>query len=128
MIPTEYQPGERAPAAGDYEELNVFGSWTGKVALLAAGDPFPASARGFTWRPLAARSAAELRAHAAEYRRMAAAARTPEASHGLSRVAERLETLAAQRDQGDKPQPAPRDRRDTPPAGQRDRGDASQSE
>jgi len=45
----EYRPGERAPVAGDYHELNVFGAPTGKVHRAQGGDPLPSAPRGFTW-------------------------------------------------------------------------------
>ena len=35
------------PAAGAYRELNVFGSQTGRVACLNAGDTFPGQYVGF---------------------------------------------------------------------------------
>ena len=39
-----------APATGNYEELNVFGSHTGKVVYVAEGDQLPPAPRSFTWR------------------------------------------------------------------------------
>ena len=39
-----------APATGHYEELNVFGSHTGKTAHVTEGEPLPGAPRGFTWR------------------------------------------------------------------------------
>jgi len=91
MGQTEYQSGERVPRSGDYEQVNVFGSWTGWVAELTEGESFPAGPRGFGWRPLSERPAAELRAQAAEYRRMAETARTEIALSGLLKVAGRLD-------------------------------------
>jgi hypothetical protein len=35
----EHKPGDPAPATGHYEELNVFGSHTGKTALVTEGEP-----------------------------------------------------------------------------------------
>ncbi|HTW71559.1 MAG TPA: hypothetical protein VME47_16850 [Acetobacteraceae bacterium] len=98
MQRTEYSSGDRVPNSGDYEELNVFGSWTGRIAQMTEGDRFPAGPRGFTWRPLSERSAAELRAQAVEYRRMAETARTPTALSGLLKLADRLDALADQRE------------------------------
>jgi hypothetical protein len=77
----EHVPGERVCQTGVYEELNVFGTPTGKIARVQRGEHLPAASRGFTWR----RTAQQLRDRAAAYRSMAASA-------------ERLERLAAQRD------------------------------
>jgi hypothetical protein len=98
MERTEYKSGDRVPSSGDYEELNVFGSWTGGVAQLTEGDRFPAGPMGFTWRPLSERPAAELRAQAAKYRQMAETARTEIALSGLRKIADRLDALADQRE------------------------------
>jgi hypothetical protein len=49
----EYQPGSHAAATGDYEELNVFGSLTGKVEHVHEGEQLPSAPRGFTWRQVA---------------------------------------------------------------------------
>jgi hypothetical protein len=46
----EYLPGDRAPATGHYEQLNVFGSAVGKVVHVMQDEPFPEAPRGFTWR------------------------------------------------------------------------------
>jgi hypothetical protein len=102
MQRTEYLPGDRVPRSGDYEELNVFGSWTGRVTQMTEGDHFPPTARGFTWRPLSERSAADLRAQAAGYRRMAQTARTATALSGLQKIADRLDALADQREREDR--------------------------
>ncbi|HLJ06328.1 MAG TPA: hypothetical protein VKT26_08650 [Acetobacteraceae bacterium] len=56
MFDNEVRPGERAPATGSYEELNVFGVRTGKVLHIRTGEALPAAPRGFSWR-LAQRSA-----------------------------------------------------------------------
>jgi hypothetical protein len=45
----ENRPGERATRAGDYEELNVFGSKTGRVVFVDVEDTLPSAPRGFTW-------------------------------------------------------------------------------
>jgi hypothetical protein len=46
----EYLPGDRAPATGYFEQLNVFGSSAGKVVHVSKDAPLPAAPRGFTWR------------------------------------------------------------------------------
>jgi hypothetical protein len=46
----EHQPGDRAPATANYEELNVFGSPTGAVVHVRKGDRLPGAPRSFTWR------------------------------------------------------------------------------
>jgi hypothetical protein len=46
----EHQPGDRAPATAHYEELNVFGTPTGAVVHVRAGDRLPSAPRSFTWR------------------------------------------------------------------------------
>jgi hypothetical protein len=46
----ELQPGSRAPSTGHYEELNVFGSRTGKVEHVREGELLPSAPRGFSWR------------------------------------------------------------------------------
>jgi hypothetical protein len=48
----EHLPGARAPAAGHYEELNIFGSPTGKTTHTQEGDRLPLAPLGFRWRPL----------------------------------------------------------------------------
>ena len=98
MASSEYQPGEPAPSAAAYEELNIFGTPTGRIAVLAKDETFPPAARGFRWRPLSDHSVAELRARAAEYRRMAQTARTPNAMDSLRRLAERFDAMADQRE------------------------------
>ena len=46
----ELRPGESAPAAGPYEELNIFGSLTGRVHMAEKGEPLPQAPLGFAWR------------------------------------------------------------------------------
>ena len=46
----EHEPGTLAPATGHYEELNVFGTPTGRVEHLPEGEWLPHGPRGFTWR------------------------------------------------------------------------------
>jgi hypothetical protein len=45
----EHQPGTRAPITGHFEELNIFGSPTGKIEHVQA---FAACPRGFSWRQI----------------------------------------------------------------------------
>jgi hypothetical protein len=97
-------PGASAPASGPYEELNVFGAPTGNTVFVLEGEKLPASARGFTWRPLADRPVAELRARAARYRAMAATATTEEAKDSLQRLACRFDELAARRERENRSQ------------------------
>ncbi len=47
---SEHNPGELVLVMGHYEELNVFGSPTGRRTTLVKGDRMPAAPRGFTWR------------------------------------------------------------------------------
>jgi hypothetical protein len=46
----EHQPGSNAPATGRYEQLNVFGTPTGRLAHVREGEQLPSAPRGFTWR------------------------------------------------------------------------------
>jgi hypothetical protein len=46
----EHTPGTRALVTGHYEELNVFGSPTGKVKNVQEGERLPHAPRGFSWR------------------------------------------------------------------------------
>lgn len=46
----EHKPGDPAPETGHHEELNVFGSHTGKVVHAIEGEPLPGAPRSFTWR------------------------------------------------------------------------------
>jgi hypothetical protein len=46
----EHQPGTRAPRTGRFEELNVFGSPTGKVEHVREGEHLPPAPQGFSWR------------------------------------------------------------------------------
>jgi len=43
------RPGDPAPRAGRYRQLNVFGSPTGEVVEAAQGDRLPLAPRSFTW-------------------------------------------------------------------------------
>jgi hypothetical protein len=45
-----YQPGDAARRAGRYEEQNVVGTPTGRVAYAAEGEVMPPSPGGFAWR------------------------------------------------------------------------------
>ena len=97
----EFQPLSPATHTGPFEELNIFGVATGGVAFVMKSEKLPSAPRGFMWRPLAGLSAAELRQRAEQYRQMAATARTPEALQGLSKLAERFDALADQRERGE---------------------------
>jgi hypothetical protein len=44
--------GAQAPVIGHYEELNVFGSPTGRVEHVREGERLPHAPRGFTWRQI----------------------------------------------------------------------------
>ena len=46
----EHTPGTRALVTGHYEELNVFGSPTGKVEHVQEGERLPHAPRGFSCR------------------------------------------------------------------------------
>lgn len=100
MKPVEFNPGEPAPDAGPYEELNVFGSRTGKVVVVQEGDTFPTAPRGFSWRSLSALSVVELRERAAQFRAMAGTATTEGAMKSLLKLADRFDALAARREGG----------------------------
>jgi hypothetical protein len=105
MATDEHEPGAPAPHSGGYEELNVFGTPTGRIEAVARDDALPTAARGFTWRPLSGYSAAELRARAATYRRMAATATTATVRDSLRKLAERFDTLADRREREEQDQP-----------------------
>jgi hypothetical protein len=45
----EHAAGELAPAAGTYEQLDIFGSPTGIRAQVTRGHPLPATPRGHHW-------------------------------------------------------------------------------
>jgi hypothetical protein len=46
----EHVPGEPAPVAATYEQLNIFGRPTGVRVDVAQGEPFPDAPRWHTWR------------------------------------------------------------------------------
>ena len=96
MDVSEHQPGDLAPVAGAYEELNIFGSPTGSAAILQQGERIPLSPRGFTWRLLSDLPQDVLRARAAAYRGQADAAATAGAAARLRALAERFDALADQ--------------------------------
>jgi hypothetical protein len=48
----EYDPTDKAPAAGKYELLNIFGTPTGETVTLGKDDQLPASAIRYRWRLL----------------------------------------------------------------------------
>ena len=97
----EFRAGDVAPAAGAYVQLNVLGAPTGMAIVLTERDTFPAAPRGFTWKPLGACSASELRDRAAYYRQMAGTASTTETRDELLKLAQRLDGLADQREEKD---------------------------
>ena len=101
MPSDEYQPGERAPRSARYQEVNIFGTPTGKVAYAVAGAVLPFAPHGFAWRPLRDQTAAELRARADEYRRMAETATTAPVRTGLRKIADRLAAMADDRERND---------------------------
>jgi hypothetical protein len=43
-------PGQRAPKAGVYAEVNVLGTPTGLTTSVSEGMNLPAAPRGFVWR------------------------------------------------------------------------------
>ena len=45
----EHAPGEAAPAAGTYEQLNIFGRPTGIRVNVAHGHPLPSAPLGHNW-------------------------------------------------------------------------------
>jgi hypothetical protein len=45
----EHAPGEAAPAAGIYEQLNIFGRPTGIRVTLARQHPLPGAPLGHNW-------------------------------------------------------------------------------
>jgi hypothetical protein len=98
MAVIEHRPGERALMSGVYEELNVFGTPTGKLMFMAAGDQIPAAPRGFLWRSLSEQSVAELRVLAARYRAMVATAATTEVMEALQSIATRIDAMIDQRE------------------------------
>ena len=97
---TEFRSGDTAPEAGSYEELNVFGTRTGQVIVMTSGETFPATPRGFSWRPLSALSVTQLRERASEYRAMARTATTEKVRQSLLKLADCFDALAARRDGG----------------------------
>jgi hypothetical protein len=46
----EHTPGEPAPAAGTYEQLNIFGQPSGIRVDVSHGHPFPSVPVGHSWR------------------------------------------------------------------------------
>ena len=46
----EHQPETHAPLTGHDEELNIFGTPTGKVEHVREGERLPHAPRGFSWR------------------------------------------------------------------------------
>lgn len=50
METSEHLPGEPARLTGRYDELNVFGTHTGRTIEAEHGERLPVLPRGFTWR------------------------------------------------------------------------------
>jgi hypothetical protein len=50
MDPNEHLPGEPARYTGRYDELNIFGTYTGRTIEAERGERLPPLPRGFTWR------------------------------------------------------------------------------
>jgi hypothetical protein len=48
----EHGPGTHAPVSGHYEELNIFGTPTGRVEHVREGERLPHAPRGFSWRQI----------------------------------------------------------------------------
>lgn len=72
----------------------MFKASIGRMIVAAEEPKLPRTPQQVTWRPLSRRSTAELRAQAAEYRRMAQTARTMPVMTGLSRLAKRFDAMA----------------------------------
>jgi hypothetical protein len=49
-IPTLVQPGDLAPIAGVYQELNVLGGLTGRWRTVKQGEQLPHAPIMFSWR------------------------------------------------------------------------------
>ena len=47
----EHAPGETAPVAGTYEQLNTFGRPTGARVRVVHGHPLPAAPLAHNWAP-----------------------------------------------------------------------------
>ncbi len=50
METSDHDPGDPAPHTGEYHEINVFGSHTGRRVYADAGTRLPSLPRGYTWR------------------------------------------------------------------------------
>jgi hypothetical protein len=83
MTQDEFQPGDTAPASGQYIALNVFGSPTDTIVTMRQGQSFPSLPCSFTWKPLSAYSAQELRDRAQQYCQMAGTASTADVMEEL---------------------------------------------
>jgi hypothetical protein len=101
MSLSEYQPGAHAPYSCHYEQFSVLGARTGTTVYVQEGSELPDAPCGFTWRPLSQRSAAEIRAEAAEYRRLVGIAETSPVKIALREIADRLDGLAEQRERAE---------------------------
>jgi hypothetical protein len=129
----DVRPGERAPLSGLYEELNVFGSRTGRTVFVLEEEHLPAAPREFSWRslahfgvkmaegskPFSQRTPEMLREQAAEYRRMAETSYTIVVREGLLKLASRLEALADRREREVNAGGSENERRSNSPPGRR---------
>ena len=77
-----------------HSRLNIIGNQTGRLILAKKDDEVLEPTRGSGRRPLSTLSITELRARAAEYRRMAVTATTADVRDGLCRVADRFDARA----------------------------------
>jgi hypothetical protein len=117
----EYQPGEPAPASGEYEQHRVLGSATGVRAAVLAGQRLPPAPRGFTWVMVDYRGVApsrlwrwqpsqptahQMRAEATAYRQLAETAATVSAKNELLALAAGFAAFAAQLEAADRVQPS----------------------
>jgi hypothetical protein len=75
----------------------MFGAPTGNTVFVLEGEKLAAGPRGFSWRPLADRSVAELHARADRYRALASTATDQQVSDSLQQLASRFDELAARR-------------------------------
>jgi hypothetical protein len=49
MTAIEHKPRDRVANFGEYEELDLFGIPTGRVAIVEADEKLPDAAIGYTW-------------------------------------------------------------------------------
>ena len=80
----EHVPMDGAPALGQYELLNIFGTATGEAVSASEGERLPAAPRGYSWRQVAVDEPLEL-----ARRRVLEAAKRIERQTALVRQMER---------------------------------------